>query len=56
MRLFFQPQLTFKAIKLNESEKKRSDELLQNLTKSSDNNSDVIKFQLYELYDKHLEK
>ena len=39
-----------------ESEKQKSDTLLQKLITSSEAEADNIKFQLYELYDKHLQK
>jgi DNA-binding CsgD family transcriptional regulator len=48
--------LSFKAIKLNDSEQKKSDNLMQSLKVAPEQKSDTIKFQLYELYDKHLQK
>ena len=47
---------TFKAIQLDQSEQKKSDELLRSLRGISNLKSETIKFQLYELYDKHLQK
>ena len=47
---------TFKAIQLDQSEQKKSENLLHSLKGCSDLKSDNIKFQLYELYNKHLQK
>lgn len=49
-------QTSFKAIKLNESEQKKSDNLMFALRGASEEKSDTVKFQLYEIYDKHLQK
>lgn len=46
---------SFKAIKLNNSEQKKSDNLINDLKVTTEEKSDTIKFQLYELYDKHLQ-
>ena len=49
-------QINFKAIQLNEAELKKSDNLLQSLLDTSVSDADTIKIQLFELYNKHLEK
>ena len=49
-------QSSFKAIKLSDSERKKSEELMRSLVSSSELESDTIKLQIYELYDKHLQK
>ena len=49
-------QVNFKSIDLIETEKQKSDALLQKLITTPEQEADSVKFQLYELYDKHLQK